>query len=208
MPRLAMFYSRPTASNQIQGPTSVTFKLQSDQNIATRGKHGMAELEMVKYRPFKLFALSVLWRTAATDHQFFKNIDIGIHKEELRKMVRSSEPGPPWKYPVQILGFLEEPPKTFPPPLVGQMDQFGPFPPLWCQIFLGRWLLVIHLYKNAPEIPFRLLDVRPELPSVAMFMHWSESAQDVYSRKAMAYVAHHLAVGTRTKRARAAGGAS
>jgi hypothetical protein len=43
----------------------------------------------------RMFALSVLWRAAATTQTFFEQVDIGPHEELLRALVLSGNPGSP-----------------------------------------------------------------------------------------------------------------
>jgi hypothetical protein len=62
----------------------------------------VAELH-VEYAPFKLFHLANLWRAGATSRQAFEHVDLGRHKERLRRMLLAGDPGRPSEYP--LLGF-------------------------------------------------------------------------------------------------------
>ncbi len=50
------------------------------------------------YKNFRLFLLSVLWRSSITEHPFFEHVDLGPHEEVLRQMLLQSDPGDPDQY--------------------------------------------------------------------------------------------------------------
>lgn len=55
------------------------------------------------YRRFKLFLLSVLWRSSISSRPFFKQLKLPEQTEEdLRNRILSSEPGEPYEYPCFI----------------------------------------------------------------------------------------------------------
>lgn len=45
------------------------------------------------YPRFKLFLLSVLWRSSATQQEFFKFVSLGPHEERIRQMILERRPG-------------------------------------------------------------------------------------------------------------------
>jgi hypothetical protein len=51
---------------------------------------------------FKLFHLSILWRSYASRNKIrnWQGVDLGPHGERIRTMIRANEPGPEWLYPV------------------------------------------------------------------------------------------------------------
>jgi hypothetical protein len=70
---------------------------------------GGTELEMVQesrqlivdgidYVQFKLFQMSLLWRTAVSSRKEVPDISLGPHEERMREMLISQDPGPPYKY--------------------------------------------------------------------------------------------------------------
>lgn len=52
----------------------------------------------VQYVEFKLFQLSLLWRTSIASVSMFKHLNIGEHEEVIRKMLSSENPGLPEEY--------------------------------------------------------------------------------------------------------------
>ena len=56
----------------------------------------------VDYHKFKLFQLSILWRAGVSGHRFFSEVRLGPHKERLRKMLHTENPGDPRDYPCII----------------------------------------------------------------------------------------------------------
>jgi hypothetical protein len=56
------------------------------------------------YPTFKLFHLSILFRSSVSSLPTFQQIDLGPHEDRIRKMLISGEPGHDWEYP--ILAFI------------------------------------------------------------------------------------------------------
>lgn len=54
--------------------------------------------EGVDYSQFKLFQLSLIWRSSITTHHFFRNVNLGPHEEKIRWMIYNEDPGPYYKY--------------------------------------------------------------------------------------------------------------
>jgi hypothetical protein len=52
----------------------------------------------VDYPRFKLFQLSVIWRSGASTLQQFANVKLGPHEEKLRSMIERGDPGAPADY--------------------------------------------------------------------------------------------------------------
>lgn len=50
-------------------------------------------LRSVDYKTFKLFQLSLLWRSSVSTHRFFDDVSLGDDEERLRQMVLRQEPG-------------------------------------------------------------------------------------------------------------------
>jgi len=47
----------------------------------------------IKYKQFKLFQLSILWRASVSKSQMFVNINLGRHEEKIREMLDQENPG-------------------------------------------------------------------------------------------------------------------
>lgn len=54
---------------------------------------GGIEIRGLDYAKFKLFQLSVLWRAGVAQQSFFSEVDLGGHSDQLRKMLRTQDPG-------------------------------------------------------------------------------------------------------------------
>ena len=52
----------------------------------------------VEYEHFKLFQLSLLWRTGVTSRPEFQDIELGAHEPEIRRMLKREDPGDPSEY--------------------------------------------------------------------------------------------------------------
>lgn len=57
----------------------------------------------VQYAPFKLFQMSLLWRTSITSRPEVPRIDLGRHNERIRMMLLDEQPGKPYEYGVILL---------------------------------------------------------------------------------------------------------
>jgi len=60
----------------------------------------------INYKLFKLFLLSLLWRSGISTSPFFKRVQLGSHQEELRKMILYGDPGDVIDYPIIIASYL------------------------------------------------------------------------------------------------------
>lgn len=54
------------------------------------------------YRKFKLFGLSLLWRSHISKLYFFQQVKLGPHAEKLRSMILSEMPGRYFQYPFSL----------------------------------------------------------------------------------------------------------
>jgi hypothetical protein len=50
----------------------------------------------------RMFALSILWRAAATTHAYYAPVDIGPHEERLRRLILAGDPGSPDDFSVTL----------------------------------------------------------------------------------------------------------
>jgi len=70
------------------------------------------------YSKFKLFFLSILWRSSISTNEFFKEIQLGIHEQIIRKMIIENQPGNIGDYPV-IISIIDQS-STSPKDYIGQ----------------------------------------------------------------------------------------
>ncbi len=67
------------------------------------GVEKYAKVEGVDYKKFKLFLLSIIWRSSISKRDFFKNIQLELDDEEkLRKMILEGDPGQVDDFPCVI----------------------------------------------------------------------------------------------------------
>lgn len=62
----------------------------------------------IKYKPFRLFQLSVLWRAGVSRHEFFKDVSLGSHEELLRQALLADDPGHFSKYGCAMFALAHE----------------------------------------------------------------------------------------------------
>lgn len=60
------------------------------------------------YKKFKMFYLSLLWKSSISHLDEFKEVNLGKHEEVLRNMIKMENPGEIKDYPVLIFNFRED----------------------------------------------------------------------------------------------------
>lgn len=58
------------------------------------------------YLTFKLFHLSILFRTSVSSLPTFQEVSLGKHEERIRKMLINEDPGQEWEYPIFAFAVL------------------------------------------------------------------------------------------------------
>lgn len=58
------------------------------------------------YSTFKLFHLSVLFRSSVSSLATFREVNLGAHEDRIRQMLLSADPGQNWEYPILALAVL------------------------------------------------------------------------------------------------------
>lgn len=58
------------------------------------------------YPTFKLFHLSILFRSSVSSLPTFREVDLGAHEERIRQMLLSADPGQNWEYPILAFAVL------------------------------------------------------------------------------------------------------
>ena len=66
------------------------------------------KIEGINYKKFKLFQLSLLYRAAVSNLDFFRNVALGPHIEKIRNMLLGENPGSKLEYPCFMFMFLME----------------------------------------------------------------------------------------------------
>lgn len=73
----------------------------------------------IDYKKFKLFLLSLLWRSSISGRKFYSRISLGPHEEIIRKMILSGDPGNQMDYSCFISTYLNNKDKLS-PDFIGQ----------------------------------------------------------------------------------------
>lgn len=58
------------------------------------------------YATFKLFHLSVLFRSSVSSLPTFQEVNLGSHEARIRQLLLSADPGYDWEYPILALAVL------------------------------------------------------------------------------------------------------
>ena len=76
----------------------------------TQEKDGIifTQCRNLDYRRFKLFLLSILWRSSICTRPFFDKVSIGPHEEMIRRMLLEGNAGSPDAYPIALFTFLRD----------------------------------------------------------------------------------------------------
>lgn len=76
-------------------------------------------VENVDYKKFKLFLLSILWRSAVSSNDFFKDVNfLENYMETLRKMIFEGLPGKFNDFPIITMSYIKD--KSVPADFIGQ----------------------------------------------------------------------------------------
>lgn len=66
--------------------------------ITLERQNGRIVIGNLEYNRFKLFQMSLLWRTAVASRKEVPDIQLGPHEEKMRRMLYNEEPGSPHQY--------------------------------------------------------------------------------------------------------------
>jgi hypothetical protein len=69
---------------------------------------GVLIIKDVDYNKFKLFLLSILWRSSVSSLDFFSQVSLGPHENKIREMILSNDPGPSDKYGVIPFALIDD----------------------------------------------------------------------------------------------------
>jgi hypothetical protein len=131
------------------------------------------------YNHFKLFQLSLLWRTGISQREEFATISLGTHEETLRKMIYDEAPGKPHQYGCMLIMT----PSYF--DIMSQLMMFGVearFDGHKCYRFLFAgigWVFIVS--KHSHTIPFKeriFLSQNGDLPILKENMASKKNLED------------------------------
>ena len=74
-----------------------------DPRIKIEDNGGRVVLSGLRYTPFKLFQMSLIWRASITNRQEVHKINLGPHAERFRKMLFEECPGESHQYPAILM---------------------------------------------------------------------------------------------------------
>lgn len=61
------------------------------------------------YKKFKLFQLSILWKSSISSQEFYESVKLGVkHESQIRQMLLDQDPGPPEKYACTLISVIYE----------------------------------------------------------------------------------------------------
>jgi hypothetical protein len=87
-------------------------------NFITNGGVKFTRCRNLRYKEFKLFLLSVLWRASISSREFFKEVSLGPYEEPIRQMIYNGDPKEADIFPILMMTWIND--KSFPTDLVGQ----------------------------------------------------------------------------------------
>ncbi|MDD5290611.1 MAG: hypothetical protein PHZ04_00670 [Patescibacteria group bacterium] len=89
------------------------------ENQKNQNNVGYTFCKGVDYKKFKLFLLSILWKSSISSRDFFKDVKLGVYEEAIREMILNEDPKDPKDYPCVISTYLNHKNK-YPSDLIGQ----------------------------------------------------------------------------------------
>ncbi len=120
--------------------------------ITVQDNGSLLHISGIEYKKFKLFQLSILWRSSIASEPMFSRVQIGPHEDAIRKMILGETPGRILDYPCIIFGltsregvqaaFIDQPTKLH---LNGHVA--------YRFIFAGfMWVFYISSHKPPPHV--------------------------------------------------------
>ena len=70
------------------------------------GNYEFSECKNIDYNKFKLFLLSILWRSHISDRPKFSSVDLGPHADKIRDMIWNEDAGSELDYPIITTSFI------------------------------------------------------------------------------------------------------
>lgn len=110
-------------------------------------------LSEIDYRPFRLFQLSVLWRASISTVDFFANVSLGDHEENIRRLLISSDPGLPWQYGCIMCGLIAD--NAILADLMIQPDRFKLHGHTAYRFVFGGFMWIFFASNHTPPTPIQ-----------------------------------------------------
>lgn len=115
----------------------------------------------LNYKKFKLFILSVLWRSSISNQDFFKNVSLGPHEEVIRKMILSGDPKAESKYSILLLE-IDENHSQLPIPAILSPMRVKEGVGTHYVFFIGRFFYHINISNNTTDSIFKKSNILSE----------------------------------------------
>lgn len=87
--------------------------LEGGVELTCRREGKLVYISGLDYAKFRQFQLSILWRAGASSLQFFENVRLGRHEDEIRQLLLAEDPGDTRRYGCLMFGLKFED-KAFP----------------------------------------------------------------------------------------------
>lgn len=135
----------------------------------------------VDYKLFKLFQLSILWRSGVSSRPEFSQVKLGPHQERLRKMLLNEDPGKVDQYGCMIVmnpdyyDFLEQ---MILAPNMGHSDAHHVYRFMFAGCF---WAYFVSSHKAFDEPDLVLLNENRELTILKESHYSKQFVQQLYS---------------------------
>jgi hypothetical protein len=94
------------------------------KNFKTPDGLEFSQVDGIDYSKFKLFLLSILWRASISNRPFFRQVSLGPHEEEIRRMILNADAGLPKNFPCILISLRKRkfPKKLIPNPRKVRID--------------------------------------------------------------------------------------
>lgn len=108
----------------------------------------------IDYTKFKLFLISILWRSSITSRKFFDDVKLGPHEEIMREMIIKRNPKEPYEYPCAIFGIRNDYPLAA--EIIAQPRKIRKDGCSYYVFFIGGMLYALYISKH--NVPRLVLD--------------------------------------------------
>lgn len=89
------------------GPQRKRVKVSVQHHVTEKGT-SFFRYSNIDYAQFKLFLLSLIWKSSVSSNEMFESVKLGPHEEVIRNMIVNGNPGKEGQYPVNILKLSEK----------------------------------------------------------------------------------------------------
>ncbi|KAB1065912.1 hypothetical protein [Salibacter halophilus] len=123
-----------------------------------KNQHGVhfTTCQNISYLKFKIFLLSILWRSSISSRPFFSDIKLGPHEEIIRKMIYDGNPGEVDDYPIFFMTYVND--KSMPKDLIVHPRQIRTKSGHRANVFIiGGMVYMFHVNSKNHKLPEHVL---------------------------------------------------